>query len=189
MFNYAVSLTFSSALTILRYLRTRADERTGLQGFCPPPLSQRVMPQEERAIHDGGGGGGPLRNIASAYLRPDRFSGGKCGGRKVVAFAITLTKEGDHLDGAVVLAASIGESLGRDCLCVVLVVPTLFPLWWRRGSEREQEGFLRFILTAHVGTQLTPHHDEGKHPPCLVVSIGKRVVVISHDQVLRFSIF
>ena len=50
-----------------------------------------------------------LENIASAYLIPGRLQGGVCGGRKVVAFAITLTKESNHMDGAVVLAASIGE--------------------------------------------------------------------------------
>lgn len=39
---------------------------------------------------------------------------GACGGRKVVAFAITLTKDGYHLDGAAVLAASIGKGLFSD---------------------------------------------------------------------------
>ncbi|CAN0477113.1 unnamed protein product [Ectocarpus sp. 12 AP-2014] len=63
-------------------------------------------PQEERARH-GGGGTGALRHIASAYLQSDQLLGGVCGGRKAVAFAISLTREGNHLDGAAVLAASI----------------------------------------------------------------------------------
>ncbi|CAM9509562.1 unnamed protein product, partial [Hapterophycus canaliculatus] len=62
--------------------------------------------QKERARY-GGGGTGPLRHISSAHLQPDQLVGGRCGGQKVVAFAITLTMEGNHLDGAAVLAASI----------------------------------------------------------------------------------
>ncbi|CAN0007313.1 unnamed protein product [Scytosiphon promiscuus] len=73
--------------------------------------------QEERARH-GGGGTGPLRNVANAHLQPDHLVGGRCGGRKVVAFAITLTKEGNHLDGAAVLAASIDEACATsEFLC------------------------------------------------------------------------
>eukprot|EP00752_Nemacystus_decipiens_P003689 g3399.t1 len=73
--------------------------------------------QEERERY-GGGGTGPLRNIASAYLQPDQLVGGLCGGRKVVGFAITLTKEGNHLDGAAVLAASIDKSCATsEFLC------------------------------------------------------------------------
>ena len=56
-----------------------------------------------------------MENIAGAYLVPGRLQGGVCGGRKAVAFAITLTKEGNHMDGAVVLAASIGGlAHGKD---------------------------------------------------------------------------
>ncbi|CAM9734915.1 unnamed protein product [Ectocarpus fasciculatus] len=74
-------------------------------------------PQEERARH-GGGGTGALRHIASAYLQSDQLLGGVCGGRKAVAFAISLTKEGHHLDGAAVLAASIDAACETsDFLC------------------------------------------------------------------------
>lgn len=44
------------------------------------------------------------------YLQPELLIDGKCEGRDVVAFAITLTKDGSHLDGAAVLAASIGNA-------------------------------------------------------------------------------
>lgn len=78
----------------------------------PHPLSRsfhrRPPAQQEERERYGGGGTGLLRHIASAYLQPDQLAGGLCGGRKVVAFAITLTKEGNHLDGAAVLAVSIG---------------------------------------------------------------------------------
>lgn len=63
-----------------------------------------------------------LKNIAEAYLIPGQLHGGVCGGRKVVAFAITLTKEGNHMDGAVVLAASIG---GYGILLLPLPSPPL----------------------------------------------------------------
>eukprot|EP00903_Cladosiphon_okamuranus_P022060 g20287.t1 len=73
--------------------------------------------QDERKRY-GGGGTGPLRNIASAHLQPDQLADGLCGGRKVVAFAVTLTKEGNHLDGAVVLATSVDRSCATsEFLC------------------------------------------------------------------------
>lgn len=56
-----------------------------------------------------GGYSGVLKHVAHAYLRPELLMDGRCGGRKVVAFAITLTKDGAHLDGAAVLATSIGK--------------------------------------------------------------------------------
>lgn len=65
-----------------------------------------------------------------------------CGGRKVVAFAITLTKEGNHLDGAAVLAASIGENLAVDYL-------------------RCSGGCL---MTFFAATHLTPRHGWGGTP-------------------------
>ena len=76
--------------------------------FFPVPSAAAGPSKQEERERYGGGGTGPLRHIASAYLQPDQLVGGLCGGRKVVAFAITLTKEGNHLDGAAVLAASIG---------------------------------------------------------------------------------
>lgn len=55
------------------------------------------------------GKNGILRNIASAYLEPELLNGGTFDGDwKVVAYAVTLTKDDDHMDGATVLAVSIG---------------------------------------------------------------------------------
>lgn len=68
-----------------------------------------LLRQDGEGLAGGGGGTGVLKHIANAYLQPGRLVGGMCGGRKVVAFAITLTMDGHHMDGAAVLAASIGE--------------------------------------------------------------------------------
>lgn len=51
----------------------------------------------------------PLPPISRPHLYLEDTVGGDFGDKKVVAFAITLTKDGNHLDGAAVLATSIGE--------------------------------------------------------------------------------
>ncbi|CAN0050547.1 unnamed protein product, partial [Ascophyllum nodosum] len=75
--------------------------------------------QEARAVGDGRGGTGLLKNIAGTNnLAPQQLREGRCGGRKVVAFAITLTKDGPFMDGAAVLAASIDRACGKsEFLC------------------------------------------------------------------------
>lgn len=142
------------------------------KAVVPTPIYYHnvLSPQEERAIHRAGGGGGPLRNIASAHLHQGRLSGGLCGGRKVVAFAITLTKEGNHLDGAAVLAASIGESFGARLLSVRCIGRFLryYPSVGESsrvgegGSGREQEVYssLRYGVLGRI-TDASPW-TEGK---------------------------
>lgn len=50
----------------------------------------------------------PLPPISGTHLRSGHTASGDSA-EKVVAFAITLTKDGNHLDGAAVLATSIGQ--------------------------------------------------------------------------------
>lgn len=89
--------------------------------FYTYQLFLRLCFQESKtgsaAFGDGQGGTGFFKNIASVYLAPkEMLSGGRCGGRKAVAFAITLTKDGPFMDGAIVLGASLGKVTKRHSL-------------------------------------------------------------------------
>ncbi|CAM9790217.1 unnamed protein product [Choristocarpus tenellus] len=54
--------------------------------------------------------GAGLSSIAHVYKHPNLL----LDGRKAVAFAVTITKDGYHMDGAAVLAASIDKACGSS---------------------------------------------------------------------------
>lgn len=68
-----------------------------------------VVDNYSTGVGASGDGMGILKHIAHTHLQPHLFEHHERYGRKIVAYAITLTKDGNFLDGAAVLAVSIGE--------------------------------------------------------------------------------
>lgn len=85
------------------------EQPTRRGGIRKSPKDDGIDAQGTRAGAVSTGREKVLSHIAHAYLHPELIVEGVYCKRKVVAFAVTLTKDGNHLDGAAVLATSIGK--------------------------------------------------------------------------------